>query len=97
MFTLSNIGEGPCEPVQGLAQGLLNGNSVRSGPPAVRSSGCRDAHDNFFELKWAYWLQELIPGAAKVVEIDGARLFFPDERSVELTAALREFWRGWAG
>jgi hypothetical protein len=50
---------------------------------------------NFFGLKWAYWQQELIPGAAKVAEIDGARLFFPDERSVELTAALRELaWLG---
>jgi hypothetical protein len=39
----------------------------------------------------------LIRGATKVVEIGGARLFFPDERSVELTAALREFWHGWAG
>jgi hypothetical protein len=24
-----------------------------------------DGHDNFFELKWAYWLQELIPGALR--------------------------------
>jgi hypothetical protein len=27
-----------------------------------------------------------------VVEIDGARLFFPDERATELTAALRRHW-----
>jgi hypothetical protein len=62
----------------------------RARPRATKSA-------NFFELKWAYWLQELIPGAAKVVEIGGARLFFPGERSVELTAALRECWHCWAG
>jgi pimeloyl-ACP methyl ester carboxylesterase len=49
--------------------------------------------DTFFEVSWAYWLKDLIPGAAKVVEIDGARLFFPDERSAELAAALRAFWQ----
>jgi hypothetical protein len=27
-----------------------------------------------------------------VVEIDGGRLFFPDERADELTAALRRHW-----
>jgi hypothetical protein len=26
------------------------------------------------------------------VQIDGARLFFPDERATELTAALRRHW-----
>jgi pimeloyl-ACP methyl ester carboxylesterase len=49
--------------------------------------------DVFFELSWAYWLKDLIPGAAEVVEIDGARLFFPDERAAELAAALRAFWQ----
>jgi pimeloyl-ACP methyl ester carboxylesterase len=48
--------------------------------------------DKFFRLKWAYWLRETIPGATDVVEIDGARLFFPDERATELTAALRRHW-----
>ena len=45
--------------------------------------------DKFFRPKWAYWLRDTIPGAADVVEIDGARLFFPDERATEFTAALR--------
>jgi len=49
--------------------------------------------DVFFELSWAYWLKDLIPGVAEVVEIDGARLFFPDERAGELVAALRAFWQ----
>ena len=48
--------------------------------------------DNFFSRKWAYWLRDTIPGATGVVEIDGARLFFPDERAAELTAALRRHW-----
>jgi len=48
--------------------------------------------DRAFRLKWAYWLRDTIPGATEVVEIDGARLFFPDERAGELTAALRQHW-----
>jgi pimeloyl-ACP methyl ester carboxylesterase len=48
--------------------------------------------DLFFRRKWAYWLRDTIPGATDVIEIDGARLFFPDERATELTAALRRHW-----
>ncbi len=48
--------------------------------------------DKFFRRKWAYWLRDTIPGATEVVEIDGARLFFPDERAAELTAALCRHW-----
>jgi pimeloyl-ACP methyl ester carboxylesterase len=48
--------------------------------------------DRVFRLKWAYWLRDTIPGATEVVEIDGARLFFPDERATELTSALRRHW-----
>jgi pimeloyl-ACP methyl ester carboxylesterase len=48
--------------------------------------------DMFFLTKWAYWLRDTIPGASEVVEIDGGRLFFPDERADELTAALRRHW-----
>jgi pimeloyl-ACP methyl ester carboxylesterase len=50
------------------------------------------AGDVFFPRKWAYWLRDTIPGATEVIEIDGARLFFPDERAAELTAALRRHW-----
>jgi len=49
--------------------------------------------DGFFPLRWAYWLQGAIPGARQVVELQGARLFFPEERPDELVAALREHWR----
>jgi pimeloyl-ACP methyl ester carboxylesterase len=48
--------------------------------------------DKFFHRKWAYWLRDTIPGATEVVELDGGRLFFPDERATEFTAALRRHW-----
>jgi len=48
--------------------------------------------DRFFHRKWAYWLRDTIPGASEVVEIDGGRLFFPDERAAELTPLLRRHW-----
>ena len=48
--------------------------------------------DIFFRRKWAYWLRDTIPGVTQVVELDGARLFFPDERAAELTAALVRHW-----
>jgi pimeloyl-ACP methyl ester carboxylesterase len=48
--------------------------------------------DKFFSREWAYWLRDTIPGATSVIEIDGARLFFPDERGPEFTAALRRHW-----
>ena len=48
--------------------------------------------DRFFDRRWAYWLRDTIPGASEVVEIDGGRLFFPDERAPELAAALRRHW-----
>jgi pimeloyl-ACP methyl ester carboxylesterase len=48
--------------------------------------------DVFFKRKWAYWLRDTIPGATEVIELEGARLFFPDERATEFTAALRRHW-----
>ena len=48
--------------------------------------------DRFFRRKWAYWLRDTIPGATEVVELAGARIFFPDERATELTAELRRHW-----
>jgi pimeloyl-ACP methyl ester carboxylesterase len=49
--------------------------------------------DAFFPVKWAYWLRGAIPGARKVVELDGAKLFLPWDRPAELADALRDFWR----
>lgn len=48
--------------------------------------------DEAFGVKWAYQLQELIPGAGEVIEIEGAKLFFPDERPGDLVPHLRRFW-----
>lgn len=48
--------------------------------------------DQFFDVKWAHWLKDTIPGARKIVEIKDAKLFFPDERPDELADAIRELW-----
>jgi pimeloyl-ACP methyl ester carboxylesterase len=48
--------------------------------------------DPFFDLSWAYWLRDTIPGTREVVELPGAKLSFPDERPQELAAALRRHW-----
>lgn len=51
--------------------------------------------DDTFETKWAYWLRDTIPGVTEVVELDGVKLFFPDERPDELAAALAAHWNSW--
>jgi pimeloyl-ACP methyl ester carboxylesterase len=48
--------------------------------------------DIFFEVDWAYWLRDNIPGAETVVELEGAKLFFPLERAPELVRSLRSHW-----
>ena len=48
--------------------------------------------DVFFDLKWAYWLRDTIPGAREVIELEGAKLFFPEERVDEFADALRDHW-----
>jgi pimeloyl-ACP methyl ester carboxylesterase len=48
--------------------------------------------DPFFGLSWAEWLRDTIPGVTEIVEIDGAKLFFPDERAAELVPHLRRHW-----
>lgn len=48
--------------------------------------------DAFFPLRWAYWLRDTIPGARHVIEVNGAKLFFPEERPDELAAPLRALW-----
>jgi pimeloyl-ACP methyl ester carboxylesterase len=48
--------------------------------------------DRIFHKRWAYWLKQTIPGVTEVVELDGARLFFPDERADELVVQLRRHW-----
>lgn len=48
--------------------------------------------DVFFDVKWAHWLRETIPGCDTVVELHDAMLFFPEERPDELVAPLRALW-----
>jgi len=49
--------------------------------------------DVFFDVGWAHWLRDTIPGTRRVVELDGAKLFFPEERPDALADALREHWQ----
>jgi pimeloyl-ACP methyl ester carboxylesterase len=48
--------------------------------------------DVFFDVSWAYWLQRRIPGAFDVVEVPGARLFFPLERPELLADQILGMW-----
>lgn len=48
--------------------------------------------DSAFGLKWAYLLRDSVAGAKEVVEVDGAKVFFPDERPGDLIPHLRRFW-----
>ena len=48
--------------------------------------------DTFFEVSWAYWLRDTIPSATRVVTVDGARLFFPEERPMDLVPHLEQHW-----
>jgi pimeloyl-ACP methyl ester carboxylesterase len=48
--------------------------------------------DFFFDKKWAYWLRDTIPRAREVVEVDDARLFFPEDRPDSLTEPMLRFW-----
>jgi len=49
--------------------------------------------DAFFARSRAYELKNLIPGAREVIEVPGARLFFPAERPAELADPLLRFWK----
>jgi pimeloyl-ACP methyl ester carboxylesterase len=46
--------------------------------------------DVYFPVKWAHWLAETIPGAKPPVELEGARIFFPEERAGEFNRLLRD-------
>jgi len=39
--------------------------------------------DIFFEVKWSHWLEKAIPGTKRRVDFEGARIFFPEERTSE--------------
>ena len=48
--------------------------------------------DVFFDVKWAEWLADTIPGARRPVEFTGARIFFPEERWADFNKELRAHW-----
>jgi pimeloyl-ACP methyl ester carboxylesterase len=48
--------------------------------------------DVYFDVKWSRWLAETIPGTKRRVELQGARIFFPEERWVEFNQELRAHW-----
>ena len=48
--------------------------------------------DAFFDVSWAYWLRDTIPGTTRVVTVDDARLFFPEERPMDLVPHLEQHW-----
>ena len=48
--------------------------------------------DIFFDVTWAYWLKDTIPGAKRVIEVADARLFFSEDRPDSLTGPMLRFW-----
>jgi pimeloyl-ACP methyl ester carboxylesterase len=48
--------------------------------------------DETFAVSWAYWLRDTIAGATQVIEVDGARMFFPEERPADLVPHLEQHW-----
>ena len=48
--------------------------------------------DVYFDVRWAHWLAETIPGTKRRVELSGARIFFPEERASEFNRELRAHW-----
>jgi pimeloyl-ACP methyl ester carboxylesterase len=48
--------------------------------------------DAFFDVSCAYWLRDTIPGTTRLVTVDGARLFFPEERPMDLVPHLEQHW-----
>lgn len=48
--------------------------------------------DVYFDVSWARWLEQTIPGTRRRVEYDGARLFFPEERWAAFNEELRNHW-----
>jgi pimeloyl-ACP methyl ester carboxylesterase len=48
--------------------------------------------DATFGIKWAYQLRDMIPGARDVIEVEGAKIFFPEERPNDLVPHLRSHW-----
>lgn len=48
--------------------------------------------DVFFDTRWSHWLAETIPGTRQRVELEGARIFFPEERWAQFNDLLSAHW-----
>ena len=48
--------------------------------------------DIYFGLEWSHWLAKTIPGTKRRVELESARVFFPEERAEELNRELQAHW-----
>lgn len=48
--------------------------------------------DVFFSIDWAHWLQQRLANAQPIVVLEGAKLFFPDERPDEFLHPAQTFW-----
>lgn len=46
--------------------------------------------DVFFPVKWADWLAGTLPNANMPIELEDARIFFPEERPDTFNRILRE-------
>jgi len=49
--------------------------------------------DVYFDVKWSHWLAATIPGTRRRVELEGARVFFPEERWEQFNKELRAHWQ----
>jgi pimeloyl-ACP methyl ester carboxylesterase len=49
--------------------------------------------DIYFDARWGRWLADAIPGVRRSIELEGARLFFPEERWAAFNAELRAHWQ----
>jgi pimeloyl-ACP methyl ester carboxylesterase len=48
--------------------------------------------DVYFDVKWSHWLADNITGTRRRLELQGARIFFPEERPEEFNRELRAHW-----
>ena len=48
--------------------------------------------DGFFPVTMAHWLRDHLANVTAVVEVDGGRVFWPEERPAQLNLALRDHW-----
>jgi pimeloyl-ACP methyl ester carboxylesterase len=49
--------------------------------------------DVYFDVKWSRWLADKIPGTRRRIELQNARIFFPEERCTQFNRELRAHWQ----